>query len=193
MCVPQIEEDRTQTLRRFLSVLDFSIAGCFSSEKQIKISFIPIFQLLSCQGSLRAIKPPLMSKWRQSLLSTSGKDPVLPCDCRTCSPTPSSFTRTLVRCSCNITQVNGILSHTICTEQTCYFFHLTTSALSPSALVISPTPFFFRLWTCYVSKTFCFFALLERYNSSNTSQAKSELSLWEKREDYNFFFIKVFF
>lgn len=54
----------------------------------------------------------------------------------------SSVTRALTRCSCNVREVNGILSHTISTEQTCHFFLLTTSAISPSVLKISPTPFF---------------------------------------------------
>lgn len=122
----------------------------------MKISFIPFFLPLACQGSLRAIKSLLMSKWWQSFLSTRGKVPILPRGCATRSPMPSSFARTLARCSCNITRVNGILSHTISTEQTCHFFHLTTSAISPSALIISPTPYFLDYEPLMFQKTSAF-------------------------------------
>lgn len=97
-----------------------------------------------------------MSKRKQSFLSARGKVPILPRVCTTCSPVPSSFTRTLARCSCNFTRVNGILSHTISTEQTCHFFHLTTSAISLSALIISPTPFFLDYEPLMFQKTSAF-------------------------------------
>jgi len=48
------------------------------------------------------------------------------------------------------------LSHTISPEQTCHFFHLTTSAISPSALIISPTPFFLDYEPAMFQKTLAF-------------------------------------
>lgn len=115
--------------------------------------------------------------------------PISPHGCAMSSPLQSP----LRGCTCKTTQVKGILSHTIPAEQTCHFSHFTVSAISSYALLISPTPLYsFRLWICYVSKN-CISALLERYNSSRLSQAKSELSPQEKWEDYDFYIMKVFF
>lgn len=163
----------------------------------MKISFIPFFLPLACQGSLRAIKSLLMSKWWQSFLSTRGKVPILPRGCATRSPMPSSFARTLARCSCNITRVNGILSHTMSTEQTCHFFHLTTSAISPSALIISPTPYFLDYEPLMFQKTSAFLpfwkdtiaAALHRQNQNwvhrrNEKIMISFLSKFKKKKAY---------
>lgn len=81
---------------------------------------------------------------RQRYLSTR-EGPILPHGCAMSSP--------LTRCTCNATQVNGILSHTIPTEQTCHFSHFTVSAISSFALLISPTPLYFFLGSVVFQKT----------------------------------------
>lgn len=107
-----------------------------------------------------------------------------------CSPVWFSVTRTLRRCSCNITELTGILSHTRSTEQTCHFSHLKASAISPQNLTHT---IFFRPRTCYVSKNNGVFAALERWNSSSPLQAKSELNSSEKWEYDYFFYQSIFF
>lgn len=78
------------------------------------------------------------------------------------------------------------------TEQTCHFLTLLYQLFLLLPSYLTYTIIFFLEWICYVSKK-CISALLERYNCSRLSQAKSELKPQEKGEVYDFYIIKVFF
>jgi len=187
-----MEEDRTQSLQKFPSCPGFLHCWLLLFREKKKKAKSPSSQYFSYEFAkgvwqlqshphvqMKAELLGHVTEWSNSALWLTS-----------CSPVWFSVTRTLRRCSCNITELTGILSHTRSTEQTCHFSHLKASAISPQNLTHT---IFFRPRTCYVSKNNGVFAALERWNSSSPLQAKSELNSSEKWEYDYFFYQSIFF